>query len=128
MSDLTRETWPTPDLLRPLVPVELPEYGTVYLRRISAAQVLDLAELPDGKQFMAQLLAQSACFADGAPIWPDGDQSAVLAYPMEFLRPLSAKARQLNGLESGALETAKGNSNGDPAEDSSTGSPNASGA
>lgn len=126
MSELTRETFPTPEMLRPLVPVELPMLGTIYLRRLSAAQVIDLAGVADSKQFMADLLAQSACFADGALVWANGTREQVLEYPMDVLQPLSQRAREINGLTATAVEDAKGNSDGVPDASSSSGSPSES--
>lgn len=104
MTDLTRETLPTPGTRRPLVPVEVPSWGgAVYVRRLSASQATALPEATEA--FLGALLLQSVVLADGTPLW--ASEAEAMEYPMEDLQPLVTAALAVNGLVAGAVEEKK---------------------
>ena len=106
MSDLTKDTLPSPDSRRPLVPVDLPAWGgTLYVRTISVADAKDLPE--DAEAFLAALLLRTVVYADGSQVWTEDAEA--LAYPMADLKPLMTAALDANGLSEKAVEDAKGN-------------------
>lgn len=106
MTDLTRDSLPTPEARRPLVPVELPAWGgTLYVRRISAGEATSLPE--DSEAFLAALLLRSVVWKDGTPVWQS--EAEALAYPMDDLKPLVTAALEANGIGAKAVEDAKGN-------------------
>ena len=112
MTDLTKDTLPTPESRRPLVAVEVPGLGgTLYVQPISA---WDMANLPDDdEKFVGTLLIKSVVYADRSPVW--ATEEDVLAYPMGDIKPLIQPALKANGITKDAMEEIKGNSPGDPA-------------
>jgi hypothetical protein len=104
--DLTRETLPTPEQCRPLIPVEAPVLGdTVYVRRLSMGDALDLPS-DDPARFVALLALKSAHFADGSRIWANDQLETVLAFPGEDLRALVEQALKVNGIASARADAA----------------------
>lgn len=104
MTDFTKESLPSPESFRPLVPVEVMG-GTLYVRALSAGESTNLPE--DTEQFLAELLLKSTVYADGSPVWTE--ESQALAYPRKALTPLLIAAWKANGLSENAVEDAKGN-------------------
>ena len=104
MSDLTRESLPTPESRRPLLPVEALG-GTLYARCLSAADGTDLPEDPEG--FLAALLIKSIVYADGTQVWTE--EAQVLAYPRRDLAPCLQGALKANHMTEDKVEEVKGN-------------------
>jgi hypothetical protein len=105
MPDVTRETLPTPESRRPLVPVEVPALGgTLCVRRLSAAEAFALPD--DERRFIGELLVRSTHFPDGSRIWADDAIETVLAYPAADLQPLIDQALAINGIAAIVTPTA----------------------
>jgi hypothetical protein len=104
-------------LKRELVPVaELG--GAVYMQELYAAQILDFNEFvaalkkkgrkevtpSTSLELMARLVSLSACDANGKPLFTENDVKQLAKSNLAVLITLSAKAMELSGLSSRALE------------------------
>lgn len=93
MSDLTKDTLPTPEARRPLVPVEV-WGGTLYVSVLSAEQGASLPGVEDLEHLFEDLLIKSVVYADRTPVWTDASQA--MAYPRGDLKPLITAALEVN--------------------------------
>lgn len=104
MGDLTREqilrSWQAED--KPL-PVEVPAWGgTVYVKRLSAAEVTELGGDEDTVAYRA--FVRAVIDANGERLFQDGDVPALMARPYATIVTLLKTVMDHNGMSAEAAE------------------------
>lgn len=102
------------------VKVDLPEMGTVMLRKLTAREVLELQaargeETSPAKMgpFMAKMVVLSVLEDDGrTPAFSAADEPTVQDWPADMLRVLVDRIMEVSGMTDRAPEQAEKNSNG----------------
>jgi hypothetical protein len=110
---------------KPLVPVEVPEWGgTVYLRIMSGAERDafedetyringKVAEL-NRKNFRARLLVRCLCNSSGSPLYSPADAAELGQQPADILDRLATMASEINGMSAKDVESLAKNSDAAP--------------
>lgn len=88
------------------------EWGTVYVRGLTVAEVEDQPEVPEGKSkhSIARGALRVICDESGNRIFDEANEDHVellAAQPWALLRSLLAKADDINGLSEKGVEAAK---------------------
>lgn len=94
---------------RPVVAVECPDLGRVYLRELSGAEMARLYTGERPVEEITQLLvAASLCDAEGARLLKPEDGLALYeAHPSRVLAPIVDEALRINRMTKAAVEEAK---------------------
>jgi hypothetical protein len=80
---------------RGLVEREIPGFGTAYFRRLTTDEVLDLAGLPDQKEFRRRAVALSWVEEDGTPV-VNADEAGAIDWAIG--EPISKAVMDVSGL------------------------------
>jgi hypothetical protein len=107
--------------------VDVPGFGEVYLRKLSAAEYDKLMAVVNTKHggnlhnkanWRAWLVCQVLCEADGTRAFADGEEAAVGGLPSGVVQSMFDRFAAMNGMAKDAVEEIEGNSEGMPAGDS----------
>lgn len=89
------------------VRIEVPEWGgDVFVRRLSAAQALDLTDHQSQRDLVFEVILQTICDEDGALMFSADDRTFLEGEPFKPMLDLFTDAARINGLPVGKLEEA----------------------